>query len=47
MADLLITHALVLTFDKNALMGNVIEDGAVAIEGNRILDIGASAALIE
>jgi len=46
MADLLITHALVLTFDKNALMGNVIADGAVAIEGNCIADIGSSAELM-
>ena len=45
MADLLIKNALVLTFEENALTGGMIADGAVAIEGNRILDIGDSAEL--
>lgn len=45
MADLLIKNALVLTFDPNALTGQMIENGAVAIEGNLITDIGDTAKL--
>ena len=39
MADLLIKHALVLTFDQNALMGTVIADGAGAVEGKPRLSL--------
>ena len=45
MADLLINNALVLTFAPNALAGQMIEGGAVAVEGNIIADIGPSAEL--
>lgn len=45
MVDLLIKNALVLTFDENALTGQIIEDGAVAIDGKLIAEIGDSAAL--
>ena len=45
MADLLIKNALVLTFAPNALTGQMIEGGAVAVEGNIIVDIGPSAEL--
>lgn len=45
MVDLLIKNALVLTFEKNALTGQVIADGAVAIEGNLIAEIGSSSEL--
>jgi len=45
MVDLLIKNALVLTFDENALTGKIIDDGAVAIEGNLIADIGDSCEL--
>ena len=40
MADILIKNALVLSFDKDALSGTIIPDGAVALEGNRILELG-------
>ncbi|MBN2322119.1 MAG: amidohydrolase [Spirochaetes bacterium] len=42
MADILIKNGLVLTMDKGMLQGEVIQDGAVAVEGNRIVDIGAT-----
>lgn len=45
MVDLLIKNALVLTFEENALAGQVIADGAVAIEGNLIAEIGSSSDL--
>ena len=45
MADLLIKNALVLTFDSGALTGRIIENGAVAVEGNLIAEIGDSAEL--
>lgn len=45
MIDLLIKGALVLTFDSDALTGKMIDDGAVAIEGNLIADIGSTAEL--
>jgi cytosine/adenosine deaminase-related metal-dependent hydrolase len=40
--DLLIKNALVLTFDKDAASGKMIENGAVAIKGNVIADLGDS-----
>ena len=45
MVNLLIRNGLVLTFDQNALTGRMITDGAVAIDGNTIADIGDSAEL--
>lgn len=45
MVDLLIKNALVLTFEKSALTGQLITDGAVAIEGNVIAEIGSSSEL--
>ena len=45
MIDLLIKGALVLTFDSDALTGKMIDDGAVAIEGNLIADVGTTADL--
>ena len=45
MANLLITNGLVLTFAPNSLMGQIIEGGAVAVNGNIIAEIGDSAQL--
>ncbi len=42
---LLIKNGLVVTFDKDALNGRIIENGAVAIEGDRILELGDTASL--
>lgn len=42
MVDILIRNGLVLTFDRDTLSGEIIPKGAVAIEGNRILEIGSS-----
>jgi len=41
--DLLLTHATVVTMDSN---GTIVHDGAVAIAGDRIIDIGSSTDLI-
>jgi len=46
MVDLLVINGLVLTFSPDALTGQMIGNGAVAIEGNVIADIGPSAELI-
>ena len=43
MADILITHGSLITMDPKR---EVIEDGAIAIERNRIIDIGRTADLI-
>jgi 5-methylthioadenosine/S-adenosylhomocysteine deaminase len=40
MADILIKNGLVLTFEKDTLSGQIIENGAVAVKGNKIIDIG-------
>jgi 5-methylthioadenosine/S-adenosylhomocysteine deaminase len=45
MADILITNGLVLTCEKDVLSGRIIPDGAVAVEGNKILEVGSSAEL--
>ncbi len=45
MAEILIKNALVLSFHPDALNGRMVENGAVAIEGNRIADIGQSGEL--
>lgn len=45
MSDILIKNGLVLTFEKDALSGEIIEKGAVAIKGNNILEIGKSSDL--
>lgn len=42
MVDILVKNGLVLTFDKDTLSGQIIGNGAVAIEGNRILEVGKS-----
>ena len=47
MADYLIKNGLVLTFDPDALSGRIIENGAVAVAGNLIADIGEAAALAQ
>ena len=47
MVELLIKNGLVATFDKGALMGTVYERGAVAVEGNKISDVGDTKALEE
>lgn len=47
MADLLIKNGLVLTFDEDALTGQMIDNGAVAVEGNLIADIGNSDDLVK
>ena len=40
MADILITHGVVITVDPQR---RIIEDGAIAIEKDRIVDIGTTA----
>ena len=45
MANIFIKNGLVLTFDKGTLQGTIIPGGAVAIDGNRIADIGETKAL--
>lgn len=45
MADLFIKHGLVLTFEPDALRGQAIPDGAVALRGNSILEIGTTGEL--
>jgi len=46
MADLLITNGLVVTCEKDVLSGQIIPDGAVAIQGNKILEVGSTAKLV-
>jgi cytosine/adenosine deaminase-related metal-dependent hydrolase len=43
MVDLLIRGGLVLTLEPNTLQGPVYPDGAVAVEGNRIVAVGPTA----
>ena len=43
MIDLLIRGGLVLTLEPNTLQGPVYADGAVAVEGNRIVAVGPTA----
>jgi cytosine/adenosine deaminase-related metal-dependent hydrolase len=45
MADILITGGLVLTCEKDVLSGQIIPDGAVAVEDNKILEVGSTAEL--
>ncbi|MDR0840880.1 MAG: amidohydrolase family protein [Christensenellaceae bacterium] len=45
MAELLIKNGLVLTFAPDALTGQMLEGGAVAISGGSIVEIGATAEL--
>jgi cytosine/adenosine deaminase-related metal-dependent hydrolase len=45
MADILITNGLVLTCEKDVLSGQIIPDGAVAVEGSKILEVGSSGEL--
>ncbi|MFH1938559.1 MAG: amidohydrolase [bacterium] len=40
MTNIFIKNGLVLTFDKNALSGEIIENGAIVIEGDKIVNIG-------
>ena len=47
MVDLLVKNGLTLTFEKGTLAGKIIENGALAVEGNRILDIGETKSLAE
>ncbi len=47
MADLVIKNGLVLTFEGGTLQGQILTDGAVAIKGNQILEIGATEAIVE
>ncbi len=47
MIDILIKNGLLLTFEKDALSGEIIENGAVAVKDNKILDIGKSKELEE
>ncbi|MDR1765545.1 MAG: amidohydrolase family protein [Lachnospiraceae bacterium] len=44
-ADILIKNGLVLTFAPDALTGGMVDAGAVAIEGDHILEVGDGAAL--
>jgi cytosine/adenosine deaminase-related metal-dependent hydrolase len=45
--DLLIKNGLVLTFENGTLKGRIIPDGALAVRGSRIAEIGKSADLEE
>jgi len=45
MKDLLIAGGLVLTCEPDVLRGRVLADGAVAVRGNAILEVGESTAL--
>jgi len=45
MADFLITNGLVMTCEPDVLTGPIIPDGAVAVEGNKILEVGSIAEL--
>ena len=45
MADIFIKNALVMTCEPDVIRGSVIEDGAVAIEGSRIIAIGKTSEL--
>lgn len=47
MVDLLIKNGLILTLEKGTLAGRKIEYGALAVEANRIVDIGETKALAE
>lgn len=40
MTDIFIKNGLVLTFDKNDLSGEIIENGGIVIKGDKIVDIG-------
>lgn len=42
-ADILIKNGLVVTFEKDAMTGEIIENGAVAVIGNEIAAIGETA----
>jgi 5-methylthioadenosine/S-adenosylhomocysteine deaminase len=42
MADILITGGLVLTCEKDVLSGQIIPNGAVAVGGSKILEVGES-----
>ena len=46
MADLLITGGLVVTCEKDVLSGQIIPDGAVAVRGTKILEVGGTAELV-
>jgi len=45
MADLLITGGLVVTCEKDVLSGQIIPDGAVAVQGHKIVDVGSTTEL--
>ena len=47
MADLLIKNGMVLTFEGGTLAGRIIPNGAVAIKGNSILEIGETGTICE
>jgi 5-methylthioadenosine/S-adenosylhomocysteine deaminase len=40
MSNIFIKNGLILTFNENALSGEIIENGAVVIEADKIVDIG-------
>ena len=46
MADLLITGGLVVTCEKDVLSGQFIPDGAVAVQGHKIVEVGSTAELV-
>jgi len=45
--DLLIKNGLILTFEKGTLAGRIIEHGALAVDGSKIVDIGETNTLAE
>lgn len=47
MADIFIKHGLVMTCEPSVVEGEIIEDGALALEGNRIVALGKTSELEE
>ena len=47
MVDLIVKNGLILTFEKGTLSGKIIENGALVVEGNRIVDMGETKTLAE
>ena len=45
MADIFIRNALIMTCEPTVISGEIIDNGAVAVEGNRIVAIGKTADL--
>jgi 5-methylthioadenosine/S-adenosylhomocysteine deaminase len=46
MADILITNGLIVTCEPDVLSGQIIAEGAVALKGNQIIEVGSTAEMI-